>query len=308
MNVRELLVGTYAPLRGLTPRSVTIYEGTITHWMRFLGREPTLDDFEDIAVARFLQWETGRAWKGKPVSANTIAKHKATLIALWSFAAKKGLVRQAPSLPPSKLVHRTPKAATVDVLEAMIAAAASGRKRRYGNLPVAWFWRTLIRCAFETGERRGALIALRWSEVNLETCQITFLAETRKGRQRDIVRSISQTLANELRQHQGPPNALVWNYPGKPNSLYGAWNCIRKRAKVDVRGLHSVRKASASYLAAAGGNPSEHLGHANPRVTAAYLDPTIVRPRETAVSLLPTLRMDDPMAAEFIPDDDAGAA
>ena len=303
MTVRELLVSRYAPLHQLTPRSVVLYKGTIDHWQRFLGREPLISDFDDLEVARFLQSRVGATKRGgKTISANTIAKDKAQISALWTFAAKKRLVNQFPSLPRTRLVHHTPKAATVDGLQAMMTAATTGRKKMYGNVPVAWFWRTLIRVAFETGERRGALVALRWSEVDLDGHQITFLAETRKGRSRDIVRAISQSLADELRQHRGAPGDLVWRYPGKPHSLYAAWDILRKRAGVHVRGLHSIRKSSASYLAAAGGNASEHLGHSNPRTTAVYLDPSIVRPRETAVSRLPELGGPD---AEFVPEDAA---
>ena len=290
MTVRELLVSRYAPLHQLTPRSVVIYQGTIDCWARFLGREPLVSDFDDLEVARFLQSRVGHKKRGgKTISANTIAKDKAQISALWTFAAKKRLVDQFPSLPRTRLVHHTPKAATVDGLQAMMTAASTGRKKMYGTTPVPWFWRTLIRVAFETGERRGALVALRWSEVDLDGRQITFLAETRKGRSRDIVRAISPSLADELGQHRGAPGDLVWRYPGKPHSLYAAWDLIRKRAGVHVRGLHSIRKSSASYLAAAGGNASEHLGHSNPRTTAVYLDPSIVRPRETAVSRLPEL-------------------
>jgi len=289
MTVRELLIEQYAPLHQLTARSVTLYLGTIDRWAQFLGREPELSDFVALEVAKFLAWRAGNTRSGRRISANTVAKDKAQISACWSFAAKERLVEKFPSLPRTRLVHHTPKAATVDALQAMMAAAASGRKRMYGKVPVAWFWRTLIRCAFETGERRGALIELRWSEVDLDARQVTFLAETRKGRTRDIVRTISQGLADELRQHRGGPGDLVWQYPGRPHSLYAAWDLIRKRAGVHVRGLHSVRKASASYLAAAGGNASEHLGHANPRITAVYLDPTIVRPKETALDRLPRL-------------------
>ncbi len=302
MTVRELLVSRYAPLHQLPPRSVVIYLNTIDHWKRFLGREPMIADFDDLEVSRFLVSRTGAKKKGgKTISANTVAKDKAQLSALWTFAAKKRLVDQFPSLPRTHLVHRTPKAATVDTLEAMMAAAATGRKKMYGRVPVVWFWRTLIRVAFETGERRGALVALRWSEVDLEGRQITFLAETRKGRSRDIVRAISQSLADELREHRGAASDLVWQYPGKQHSMYAAWDLLRKRAGVHVRGLHSIRKSSASYLAAAGGNASEHLGHSNPRTTAVYLDPSIVRPTETAVSRLPPLGGQD---AQFVPDSD----
>lgn len=303
MTVRELLLNRYAPLHQLTPRSIVIYQNTIDHWERFLGREPLTSDFDDLEVARFLQSRShAKKRGGKTISANTVAKDKAQISALWSFAAKKRLVEQFPSLPRTRLVHHTPKAATVDGLQAMMHAATTGKKRMYGQIPVAWFWRTLIRVAFETGERRGALVALRWSEVDLDGQQITFLAETRKGRSRDIVRAISQSLADELREHRSAPGDLVWRYPGQLHSLYAAWNLIRKRAGVHVRGLHSVRKASASYLAAAGGDASQHLGHSNPRTTAVYLDPSIVRPTETAVSRLPELGGPD---AEFVPEDAA---
>jgi site-specific recombinase XerD len=133
MTVRELLVERYAPLHQLTPRSVVIYKNTIDHWMRFLGREPRISDFDDLEVSRFLAFRaTFTKRGGKTISANTVSKDKAQISALWTFAAKKRLVDQFPSLPRTHLVHRTPKAATVDSMQALMAAASTGKRRMYG--------------------------------------------------------------------------------------------------------------------------------------------------------------------------------
>jgi len=62
-------------------------------------------------------------------------------------------------------------------------------------------------------------------------------------------------------------------------------------------GFHRLRKASASYVALAGGDATEHLGHASPDITRQhYLDPRITAPKR-AVDYLPPLDLGEPEQA-----------
>lgn len=54
MTLSTLLVDLYAPLRGIDPRTVQLYRYTLRSWGQVLGREPTVDDLEELTVARFL--------------------------------------------------------------------------------------------------------------------------------------------------------------------------------------------------------------------------------------------------------------
>jgi integrase len=312
MTLHSLLVDRYALLQGISDRSVLVYMITLVWFGRYLctlpGRpqgQPTLDDLTDIAVAGFLRWRAQQLHRGRRVSAATVAKDRTQLLALWGFAAKKrmkttdGREIEFPSLPRSKVVRRIPVAYTVAEIREVIRIAR-GRKGMTGPVPSSWWWSTLLGTAFVTGERCGALLQLRWGQVDLERRRIVFLGETRKGGRADLARRISPELARELAEHRGPDDSLVWPWPGKPLSIYASLKLLCRRAGVQARGFHGIRRASASYVAAGGGDASAHLGHSSPEITQRhYLDPRITGDQD-GIDYLPSLGSDD--EAEFIPD------
>jgi integrase len=67
-----------------------------------------------------------------------------------------------------------------------------------------------------------------------------------------------------------------------------------KRAGVPSRAFHAIRKASASYVAAGGGDATAHLGHADPAMTRGhYLDPRITE-TSRGLDYLPPLDLNGP--------------
>lgn len=316
MLLRTLLHDRYAILKNLSERSVEVYSITLLWFDRFLAtresRAPgpaSLDDLDDLAVASFLRWRATQIVRGRRVSPATVAKDRVQLLALWTFAAKKRMKTIAgepvdfPSLPQAKSIHRIPVAYTLDEVKAMIAIART-RVGHTGAVPSGWWWSTILGAAFVTGERIGALRQLRWGQVDLVRRRITFLAETRKGGRADAVRQITPALARELAAHVGAPDELVWPWPLRPLSIYASLKKVCLRAGVKPRGFHAIRKASASYVAAAGGDASAHLGHGDPTIARDhYLDPRIVQ-EPTGLDFLPRLDADD---ADFIPDEDDAA-
>ena len=312
MTLSRLLHDRYAILKNLSERSVAVYAITLLWFDRFLatreGRAPgpaTIDDLDDLIVASFLRWRAQQIVRGRLVSPATVAKDRVQLLALWGFAAKKrmknsaGEVIEFPTLPQQKAILRVPVAYTLEEVRRMIAYARK-RHGRTGPVPSSWWWSTLLGTAFVTGERIGALRELRWGQVDLTRRRITFLAETRKGRRVDQVRRITPALAAELGAHVGAPDELVWPWPKKPQSIYASLKLICAKTGVTPRGFHAIRKASASYVAAAGGDASAHLGHADPTIARDhYLDPRITEERG-GIDYLPDLETE----ATFIPDPD----
>jgi integrase len=148
----------------------------------------------------------------------------------------------------------------------------------------------MIRLAYETAERIGAIRQLEWGEVDLDSRYVVFRAESRKGGGRDIQRDISAELAAWLRELKACGATLVFPWTKSETLLWHEFNKLCVVAEVTSRGFHGFRRTSASYLAAAGGDASAHLGHSSPQMTQAhYLDPSIVRPKVSAVDLLPSL-------------------
>ena len=298
MLLRELLIERYAVLRNLKDRSVILFALSVDRLRDFLGREPELTDLDDLTISKFLRWRAVTPHKGRICSPASVQKDKAHLASLWNFAARKRLLpdMQFPDLPRLKVPKQPPKAYTVQEVSAIVQQA----KRRVGHVgpvPAPAFWVSLIEAAWYTGERIGGLLGIRWSEVDFDHCTLTFLGGTRKGGTETITRAITPQLAEQLRKRQGQPDELVWPWleHRTANSIFTSMRELVRQAGVKPRGFHAIRKASGSYVKAAGGDATEHLGHANPRTTRDhYLDPTITG-QQSALDYLPPLDLgDDP--------------
>ena len=55
-TLRDLLRDRIAPLRNLSNRSVVMYEATLDRLRDHLGHEATVDDLDDLTIAKFLRW------------------------------------------------------------------------------------------------------------------------------------------------------------------------------------------------------------------------------------------------------------
>jgi integrase len=300
MTLREIFTERYAPLHDLSDRTIEVYGHTLDRFAEFLEHEPELADLDDLVVSRFLRWRAKTARKGgKLPSANSVLKDRTQLSALWSFCAKKrmtaaeGKMVEFPALARMRAVERIPRAYSHSDVEKIVRRA----KRRYGSvggLPAPWWWMTICMTAWTTAERLGALMALRWGEVDLDRRMITFLGANRKGRTRDIQRAITPQLADMLRTHRRGENDLVWPWDRRIGSIWCSLKMLCKQSNVTYRGFHGFRKASASYFEAAGGSATALLDHDRPATTKrSYLDPDIVRGGPSAADLLPPLDLND---------------
>lgn len=303
MTLYELL-DRYATLNNLSDRTIELYKGTISRFQEFLqaesgdpARKPMVSDLDDMVVSRFLRWraKTPSRNRRKIVKPASVLKDRTQLVAIWNFAARKRLAAEFPALARMRVPQRIPKAYTAEDVAKMIKAARL-RPRYVGSQPAAWWWSTLIYAAYCTAERISALLSLRWSEVDLEACTIVFLADTRKGHTRDIVRQITPDLAKMLKARQKAPGELVWHWDRiHRESIWTSLKLLCLKAGVQYRGFHGLRRAAASYTAAASGRAAATalLDHSNPRLLEHYVDPAICPPERTSVDSLPPLDLGD---------------
>lgn len=298
-TIRTLLVERIAPLKDLRQRTVDLYCATLDRWAEYLGREPVLDDLDDLEVAKFLRWRANnhRRRRGtKPLSKGSVAKDSAQLRSIWNWIAKKRLKRtngeliEFPDYKRPVAPVPQPKAFTADELRQLMETARH-RKGAVSGVPAAWLWTTMIQAMFETGERIGAILALRWSEVDLERCQLTFLAETRKGHRETITRAISPQLANRMGARRRAASELVWPWLDgrRDKSCYASFRVLCRTAGVEYKSFHSIRKATASYMKKAGVSAKTQLGHASEEMAEKhYYDARIVG-TQSAVEYLPDI-------------------
>lgn len=122
--------------------------------------------------------------------------------------------------------------------------------------------------ALATGMRRGEVLSLRWSDVDLET-GIAFLPMTKNGHPRSV--PLSPTAISVL---LGVPRVEVGLvFPTSANSLMLAWERAKKRAGVDDLRFHDLRHEAISRFFEMGLSvPEVSLisGHRDPRMLFRY--------------------------------------
>lgn len=303
MLLRDLLRDRIAPLKNLSPRSVAMYESTLDRLRDHLGREAVVDDLDDLVVAKFLRWRavTPQSKRGC-ISPASLAKDSAHLRSLWSWLAKKrwkksnGDLLEFPDYARPRVPRPRPVAYTAEDLQKLITVAKHRKGYIVPGLPACWYWPTKLMAMFQTGERIGAMLAIRWSEVDLDRCTLTFLAATRKGRQETITRAISPDLARMMAPQRRPADALVWPWleGRRLLSCYASLKVLCRLAEVDYHPFHSIRKSTASYLKRAGKSAKTQLGHSSEEMAERHYYDNRITGVESALDYLPPLKLDEP--------------
>lgn len=269
-------------LRGHKSGNERQYWINIAHLQKFLGREPLLTDLDDELISTFLHWilETGR----KPATANKARNH---ILALWRFAARKRYAETFPDVPRLTEPARVPKAWSESEL-AKLFAALEQEPGKIAGIPSNRWWVALHHVLWWSAERIGAVMRLKWSDVDLESGWLIVPAEVRKFQTSDKATQLPEVAADALRAIRAPEHELLFPWPYDHTTLYNRYGKILQRAGLphDRKSkFHRMRKSAASHFEAAGGNATELLGHTSRRVTLAYLSPAIVKPQQTAAML-----------------------
>lgn len=254
-------------LRNASERTVQLYSVARNNFRKHHTQcEPAIKHLTDDDLAAFALARRGT------VAPATINRDLYCLLALWRFAHSERLVDRLPTIELEREPQRTPVAWTIDEIRTIVSTAR-GLKGRVGDYPANIWWTSLLLVA---------VMDLTWQNVSLRDRWVIFPAETRKGSTADSVMSIHWSTADlleELRPYRGK----VFRWPYCREYLWNRYRKLLKRANVPTgraRGFHCIRKTTASYAAANGGDPAKLLRHHDRRVTDAYLDPRIVGPTE----------------------------
>jgi integrase len=306
MQLKDLLIDRFAPHKDLCDRTVLMYLATLARLRDFLGREPTVDDLDDLQIAKFLRWRrVTQHSKWKLISPASLAKDSAHIRTLWNWLAKKrwkrsdGQMIEFPDYARPKVPKPVPKAYKAEELVRLVEVGRQ-RKGLVSGKPAAWYWPTKILAMFQTGERIGAILQIRWSEVDLERHTLTFLAATRKGHRETITRPITPDLAKMLATQKGPPEARVWPWldDREPLSAYNSLRVLCRVAGVDYKPFHAIRKSTASYLKRAGISARKQLGHSSEEMAENHYYDEEITGRESNLDYLPDIdRPQQPPAA-----------
>ncbi len=254
---------------------------------------------------------------GKPgtLSSTTVAQHHRIIHRILETAVRWGLVARnvADAVePPRKAEHR-PEVWTPEEARRFMDAIADHRLH------------ALYVTAIMTGMRRGELLALRWSNVNLDAGWLSVQeavvmvdgrpqireVKSKKSRRRidlppELVAVLRQHRARQARERllMGPAyedNDLVFCQPNGrmlwPNNVSERqFKALCKRAGVRPICFHELRHSHASFLLAAGVHPkvvSERLGHSTVSITLdiySHILPTVQGEAAAAIEGMLTSR------------------
>jgi integrase len=226
---------------------------------------------------------------GRPLSPRTVGQaHKILHRALARAAAAEIVARNVASvIRPPKVEHReTACLAAGQIAEVLIKLGG------HALYPI-------VAVAVGTGARRGELLALRWSDVDLDGATVRVersLEETDEGlrfkspKTKHGVRTVSlpSSAVDALRLHRrqqlerrlalglGRPavDALVFSMPDgspmSPDALSSEWRRVVKTCGLPKITFHALRHSHVSALVAAGLDVvaiSRRLGHGSPATT-----------------------------------------
>jgi integrase len=231
---------------------------------------------------------------GTPIAKATAWRDLACLRSVLSKAVKWGMLDSNPLLRLSvkavtpRTVVRFLSAAEEQRLRAALhvrdSAAASARasanawrsarkKLLLPEIPVGAFadhLTPLVLLAINTGLRKGELLELRWTDINIEGRMLTIRRESAKsGKQRHVPLNVEAmaVLRRWLAQSNG--SERIFEVAGARSS----WEALLKVAGIDGFRFHDLRHHFASRLVMSGvdlNTVRELLGHADLTMTLRY--------------------------------------
>ena len=273
MNISEL-TKVYISERDNTENYNKQLEFCIQHLINFVGRDisPAALDYQMIN-----RWITNLLEK-QDLSPSSVTRYRRAVLTIWKFAADLDLcgypiVRRIKRV---KLVHKPPQAFTIDQVASLIQAAKEERGVYGAGIRRALFWASIIGTAYDTGLRRGDILALPFDVSDGKPFQIV---ENKTGRVQ--LRQISPQVCEWIQISGERELAFPWTLGIR--EFPDHFNRIRNRAKIKHGHFKWLRRTNGSLLGT--------LGHSSPHVFETfYNDKTL----NNTVKLPPAIPCQEP--------------
>lgn len=274
------------------------YEVSLTRFGKYLGRPARLADLNDETVGGWM-----RSMKREGIAVATINGYFAKVRAFWEWAARRQMVDEFTTLERIPEPERVPSAWTREELGRLFKAC-EGMQGDVCGVPAAGWWYALHRVAWDTGERLNALLSIRWEWI--EGRSLSIPAEVRKGGRKSMVYQLKAPTLDALDAIRQPTREVVFPWGLHITSFSGYYKKLLKLAELPYvphkSGLHKLRRTFATHIAAAGGEATDALGHADGKTARkSYIDPRISQTAAAnAVLFDPAIESDDSIAMEWL--------
>jgi len=221
------------------------------------------------------RWHAARRGAVKAATANkelARLKHALGRAVAWGYLKASPAAKVAKAKEAGGRVRYLTAEERQALLEGSVATvqATDGRSWTVEHTPAPAL-RLYILAALMTGARRGELLRLRWSDVDMKRRTVTF-RETKNGHDRTV--PMTPALAEAFQKLPRPLDASSPVLPiYDPHVLTRAFARHAKRVGVQDLTFHDLRHDAASTLTMAGVSQRavmELLGHRDPRMTVRY--------------------------------------
>lgn len=191
------------------------------------------------------------------------------LRAMLRFAVRSGWLIKTPFETGDTLISKSDEVQRTEVLsrsdEEMLLAACVGRREHL---------RPLLICALDTAMRRGEMIQLKWSDVDLENRTISVRALTTKTARSRIVPISSRLLAELKRLYEDSESEdqLVF---GISDNVKNAFASACRAAGIENFRLHDCRHTAITRMIQGGMTPMQVMkisGHTQMTTFARYVN------------------------------------
>lgn len=267
-------------------KTLVEYEKSLEYWTLFTG-DPPLQAIDDRTLAHFLaglRTIPGRAPVGqsKPASEYTIVKHIGNIQAClhhagpWSreYPKAQELLKRVPMLErPSLDPHedsdgRADEFYTLEEMAAILRGAELMASPRVGLVPPPDWWRSLVSVAYNTAERKFALLHVRFAD--LDGRKLRFPRSIRKGKRKSNVIQLNDAAMAAIDKIRGP-REFIFGWPHCPRYFDTCRERLLKLAGIPRErwfGMHAFRRTAATAIGLADPLAAQWLlGHADFKTT-----------------------------------------
>ncbi len=247
-----------------------------------IERPAIMSDLTDENIVKMMRMLMKRG-----LAARTINERRGRIHTFWTFMAKRGFWAKFPTTGCLPVIQRIPKALSHAQLLSLWNACLA-QPGYIGKVPAGIYWSRLMALAWNTSERKSALLAFKWKWIDFDSGTIHVEAEVRKGKRKemlyylwpDVIELLSHIPRDEEREE-----ILPWTLC--ESSFYVQLANIMRRAGLPHERrmkMQCIRVSHATWLEVGGGNATERLGHEFRATTRkCYLDTRILKPSGPAL-------------------------
>lgn len=266
------LLRKYTNERAISSHSITQHINALGHWKRYFGAAT----FREISPEQLAEFTRSLLPGRSPATVNKIRRH---LRVLMAFAVEIGELETLPRWKPIPELEPVPIAFTDEEFAAGLTVARQLDGAICGVRANVW-WPSLLLSIWYSGARIGAMLAVKPRDVLISRSGFYAHAENQKDRAGQYF-TVGPDAVELWRQMQRPTGRkFQWPWHHNRKTLNRHFRKIFTDAGVPLNSgtgclFHRIRKSTASYIDANGGNATRQLGHSAESVTRRYLDPRI---------------------------------